>query len=579
MSQNIIKIINNNLEIASVISSFIAIQKKGNNYIALCPFHGDSNPSLIISNQKRIFKCFSCNVAGGIIDFVMKFNKINYFNALKLINEKFSLNLELKNENYTNNVAIEYNELEKNLINANSISSVIFKLNLQNELTTNTKLKLFFHKRKLTQEIIQQFDIGFSDDDSLRFKDFLINKKKIAKDVLINASLLTENENLFFANRVIFPIKNEFNHIVGFSGRIIDNNDNVAKYLNSSQNSLFSKSKILFNFYQANNYINDKKEIIICEGFMDVIALYKINIKNVVALMGTALTNEHIRLLKDKKIILWLDGDRAGKSATKKSILTLLKNKISVEIINNKTNLDPDEILNLNGENELKKILEMKISPFEFLYNDLTKFLEPKNFSSVNNFVKEFSEYLIFASEQEKAFFIAKSTNEFEIPENFFNLDIKNKLINEQFKNHELSTKKLQKIKFTSYFNETICSILLVKEIEQIYIKEKDEVYFFNNEKKILNQLLQIPNLNERISMLKKNSFFTDNYAKTVKDWKSIKKRNNNFYKIILNQKAIKQIAELEKWKKISDDIDEHRKIDKQINSIYFNLMKITKKN
>ncbi|VEU59204.1 DNA primase [Mesomycoplasma neurolyticum] len=567
MSQNITKVINETLDIATVISSFISIHKKGNNYITICPFHGDRNPSLVISPQKRIFKCFSCNESGGIIDFVMKFNKINFVSAINLLNEKFSLNLDLKY--YDNNEKnTKYSELEKEIINTNSLATILFKVNLKTEINNNVLLKNFFYERKMTEEIIQKFDIGYASDNE-KFKNFLINVKKIPKDILINSSILTESENSFFINRIIFPIKNEFNDIVGFSGRIIQKNDNVPKYLNTPQNNLFSKSKILFNYYEANNNLNEKNEIIICEGFMDVIALYKSGIKNVVALMGTSLSQYHIPLLKNKKVVLWLDGDKAGKLATKKSILILLKNKIKVEIINNTTSLDPDEILNLNGKEVLVQMINQRITAFDFVYKELSFDLIPDNFLSTTSFVKEFLSYLIYASDQEKSFFINKCVSEHKIPSNFFNSI---NIDNSQKTSDKVVKKKFLKQKneiFANHLKEMVTSILLIPEIGQKYLRDQELVFLDQKIKKMINEFLKIPDINKRKELLEKNHFFSDNNPKKINDWKSIKKRNNEFYFNNFKVNIFNKIKELENEKANAKSEKEVLEIKQKINSIY----------
>ncbi|MBN3534551.1 DNA primase [Mycoplasma procyoni] len=526
-----------NVDIVNTISSFISVKKNGNNYWAICPFHSDTKPSLSISPSKKIFKCFSCNVSGTVIDFIMRYNSWSFIDTLKWFNNTYNLNLDIHENN--NQKVVEYTEIQKQIIKANTDASAFFQLNLNTELTKNKELVAFIKKRNFSRETISQFEIGFNGNNE-QLKEILLLKKNPV-DILMNASLITETENSFFKNRVIFPIKNEYGDIVGFSGRTFLFDDNGPKYLNSAQNQLFSKSNILYNYHFANQNLNSKRELIITEGFMDVIALYKAGIKNAVALMGTALTEHHIPLLKHKKILLMLDGDRAGLEATKKSILTLLRFSINVEIINNPTDLDPDEYLEAHGKDELSRLIaDKRISALSFIYNKLSQEVDQNDYLSAQKFSNEFSIYLEFANQDEKNFFIKRAEEDFKInikisnPHNFnhannYNFDRNNYPSATQFVAQEKKARTSKQIKedinfeIRKWTNTLITSVLLLPDIEKLYLSDKSSVKIQDSDKDLIDNLLLVYDTEKRREFLKLKDIYIEEYAKMNSDWTSIK--------------------------------------------------------
>ncbi|VEU59891.1 DNA primase [Mesomycoplasma neurolyticum] len=347
-----------NFSIVDVAQEFFKLIKQGSNFKVICPFHGDKNASLIISPSKNIWKCFGCNKGGNAIELVKEYQKIDTKQAIEWLTNKFHI-ISLKKHQFKK-PENDFQTNEKEIINVNSLATILFKVNLLSEINENILLKTFLNKRKLNNNIIQKFDIGYNSNNA-KFKNFLINVKKIPKDILINSSLLTENENSFFINRIIFPIKNEFNEIVGFAGRTLDNNSNFPKYLNSKENSVFNKNKILLNWFNAKN----NEEIILTEGYMDVLAFERNQIYNSVALMGINLSNHHIKILKNKQITLALDSDEAGKQATYEIIKKLFKNNFqNIYVIDFLNFKDADEF---SMDNDLKNAYQKKLHYLNWL--------------------------------------------------------------------------------------------------------------------------------------------------------------------------------------------------------------------
>ncbi|UUD36589.1 DNA primase [Mycoplasmopsis citelli] len=366
ISSDTIDLIIRSSNIVNVISQFIPLTKKGNNYVGVCPFHADTSPSLTVSESKNIYKCFSCGHSGNVIHFVKEFKKIPYMQALEFLAHE--ANLPINFEQFKKVEQVSRDPQKQKLYDLLDIANSFFKLNITNELAQK-----FLDLRKINHsEIIQKFDLGFA---PLTNYAEILKTNNLYSDLDLNkVGLINDDLNLIFKNRVTFGIKNQYGEIVGFSGRSLNNDKNYAKYLNSPESQLFKKSQILYNFHNAKETALEKRQVIIVEGFMDVIALDQAGAHNTIALMGTALTKDHLRLLKDLKIILFLDNDNAGQSATYKSLLKLIENRFDVEVVINDFNKDPDEIFHAHGKEVLLDILENSRKKGEHIvYENLKK--------------------------------------------------------------------------------------------------------------------------------------------------------------------------------------------------------------
>ncbi|MDW2933150.1 DNA primase [Mesomycoplasma ovipneumoniae] len=386
-----------NTDIYGLISQAIQLSPNGRNtFVGLCPFHEDTNPSLSVSISKQIFKCFSCQKGGNIVSFVMLWKNLNFFQAVEYLNKEYNLNLEL-----ANNLAPEkvYSEIELQALRAfeNSVSLYLLEL-----LTITSRAKKspknrqeleiynFINSRGLSREIIEKFKIGFAPSSFL--KPRLVDSKLFDEETLKDYSLLNQQGFDFFQNRIVFPIENLEGKVVGFSGRCLPNTKCEPKYLNSPSSKLFSKSEIFYNYKNA--IADNPKEIFITEGFFDVIAFYKVNIKNVIALMGTSLTKKHCELLNNFTVVIALDGDRAGLEATLKSALILSQNKIKTYIISGFDGKDPDEYLNNFGaESFLEKLSDRK-NCFDFAYSFYKNQIKENSSDEITEFVNKFTPFL-----------------------------------------------------------------------------------------------------------------------------------------------------------------------------------------
>lgn len=346
--QDFFKQIKEKLTVSQVASNFIELNGANGNFKAVCPFHLDTNPSLSINDKKGVFKCFSCNKGGDLIRFYASFKQINYYQAAIKINEEFNLGIVI-NQNLTKAFK-EQKKIEQ-----------VFKINhtINNFYTRFLKTEQgkealdYLNSRGINQDSINCFKIGYAPKDNFINDYFLDNQleevDEFGTNDLWNWSLLNLSEqgewNDFFKNRVIFPIFDVYDNIVGFCGRTL--NDFKPKYLNSKESDVFRKQDILYNF---NNVIKQEDKnlntVIIVEGFMDVIALFNIGIKNAVATMGVALTTNHLALLAKhqiKNIILCFDNDQAGIKTTNNQIIKLIEYNFNLFVVD-QSNWDSKDV-------------------------------------------------------------------------------------------------------------------------------------------------------------------------------------------------------------------------------------------
>ncbi|QVK02353.1 DNA primase [Mycoplasma mycoides subsp. capri] len=372
------------VSIVDVISSYLHLIKKGSNYLAICPFHNDSNPSLTISPEKRIYTCFSCKASGNVINFVKDFEHVDFLTALKTVCDKANISLdEFKNYNQP------IKDLEaETIFKLNSEANNIFKTTLFSNL--GIQALEYLKSRNISIEQIKKFEIGFASDKT-NLVQKLLDKNYNSLDIeKANLGIITNSYTKdYFINRIIFPIKDENNQVIGFSGRSFTK-DNEPKYLNTKENKVFKKSHLAYNIASALKISKSLKKIIVLEGFMDVISLSKIDINNTIALMGTSLSNYHLNLFKrhNLDVLLFLDGDDPGVQANIKISHQLLKEKINVLVIDNQTNNDPDELVNNNVE-YLKQIINQPIHPVNYLIEKLWNKVDTNDPNQIENFIKK----------------------------------------------------------------------------------------------------------------------------------------------------------------------------------------------
>ena len=358
ISQELINEIKSKNDIVDVISGYINLNEKNK---ALCPFHNDHSPSFSVNGDKQIYKCFSCGESGNVITFVQKYNNISFQEAIKLLadNAGISITLDMPKKQSAYDKYYDINDTALKYFKNNLISSV------------GAEAYKYLTDRGLTKELINEFNIGLSTGNKL--SSMLQNKYDISS--LLNIDISKEiGGNIYdtFQNRIIFPVIDEDKNVIAFSGRkylSVDLNDvSQPKYLNTKETIIFKKSNVLYNINNSIQEIKKSKEIIITEGFMDTIRMSSIGYKNVVALMGTAFTKEHLEKIKSYKcrVVLNLDQDNAGKSATISIGDELIKNNIDVSVIVFDDYKDSDEYIINKGKDAFDLAYKNRISFIDF---------------------------------------------------------------------------------------------------------------------------------------------------------------------------------------------------------------------
>lgn len=351
VSEELINEIRRSVNIVDVVSDYIPVEQKGRNYFALCPFHDDHNPSMSISPDKQIYTCFVCGAHGNVFNFVMDYEHVSFIDAVKMIGRRVGVNIDLPTQ---------YKKpKEKGLEDLYNIYDIANKF-YQNNLSTKegNDAREYLSNRDFKEDVIKEFGIGLSLNNKL--SSMLL--KKYDKDILIRSGICNESGgNIFdaFTERIMFPLWDIDGNVVGFSGRIYKTKDS-SKYVNSKESDIFKKGKLIYNYHRAKEEVRKKKFVLVVEGFMDVIALYKVGIKNVVAMMGTAVTNEQANLLKrlSTNIFLCFDGDSAGNMATMSCANELTKVGITPKVIRLPENLDPDEYIKKYGSDNFNDYLD-----------------------------------------------------------------------------------------------------------------------------------------------------------------------------------------------------------------------------
>lgn len=344
------------LNIVDIIENYIEVKKQGSSFVCICPFHADKNPSMHINPIKGFYHCFACKAGGDAFKFVMDYEKLSFTDAVEKV---ASLS------NFTLSYTKEKQENKKELKSILPSLNAYFKDNLKHHKEVLT----YLYQRALNDKDIAKFELGFAgaSEDSIRL---LQNQKIPLEDAMSVGALKKDENNEFYASfiwRITFPIYDHKDLLVGFGGRTL--NPNVpAKYVNSPQNILFDKSRIFYAFNIAKENIAKKKEIIVCEGYMDAIAFHKAGFNNAVAVLGTALTEHHLPLIRryDAKVILCFDNDEAGLKAATRSAFLLSTNKIDGKVAILQGGKDPAELVAKNESTKLHDILDEGIELGEF---------------------------------------------------------------------------------------------------------------------------------------------------------------------------------------------------------------------
>ncbi|MDU0568164.1 DNA primase [Staphylococcus haemolyticus] len=381
IEQSVINEIKDKTDILDLVSEYVKLEKRGRNYIGLCPFHDEKTPSFTVSEDKQICYCFGCKKGGNVFQFTQEIKDLSFVEAVKELGERINISVDIGNSSdYTSQIAS--NDLT--MIEMHELMHEYYQYALLKTVEGEEALN-YLTKRGFTEELIKSRGIGYAPNHTHFCHDFL-QQKGYDIELAYEAGLLSRNEENFsyfdrFRDRIMFPLNNAQGRIVGYSGRTYNNQE--PKYLNSPETPIFQKRRLLYNLDNARKHIRKNDEAILLEGFMDVIKSDSSGLKPVIASMGTAISDEHITVLKKltSHITLMFDGDFAGQEATIKTGQHLLQQGFNVFVVQLPKDMDPDEYITKYGNekfleyvnNEKKSFIIYKVNKHkdEIANNDL----------------------------------------------------------------------------------------------------------------------------------------------------------------------------------------------------------------
>ena len=373
--------------IVDIIRDYVPLTQRGKNYFGICPFHDDHNPSMSVSPEKGVYKCFVCGNAGNVFNFVMEYEKVSFYEAVKIVADKIGVSIDISTSK-------KENTKKSPLYDIYNISYKFYQNNLNTGYGKDAKKYLL--NRKIDEDVIKNFNIGLSLSDSELCN--ALKAKGFKDDDIVSSGVAAQNGNNIYdiyKNRIMFPLYDLEGNVVGFSGRIY-NQKSESKYINTKETEIFKKGELLYNYHIAKKEARKEKNIIVVEGFMDVIRLSTIGIVNVVASMGTAVTKYQLNLIQKlaPNITLMFDGDKAGEKATNAFIELANGNDSNIKVVRLEDNLDPDEYILTKGKDKMIYNLSHAQSVYDYKlssYKENIDFNDSKEVSSyINVMIKEF---------------------------------------------------------------------------------------------------------------------------------------------------------------------------------------------
>lgn len=373
--------------IVDIIRDYVPLTQRGKNYFGICPFHDDHNPSMSVSPEKGVYKCFVCGNAGNVFNFVMEYEKVSFYEAVKIVADKIGVSIDISTSK-------KENTKKSPLYDIYNIAYKFYQNNLNTVYGKDAKKYLL--NRKIDEDVIKNFNIGLSLSDSELCN--ALTAKGFKDDDIVSSGVASQNGNNIYdiyKNRIMFPLYDLEGNVVGFSGRIY-NQKSESKYINTKETEIFKKGELLYNYHIAKKEARKEKNIIVVEGFMDVIRLSTIGIVNVVATMGTAVTKYQLNLIQKlaPNITLMFDGDKAGEKATNAFIELANGNDSNIKVVRLEDNLDPDEYILTKGKDKMIYNLSHAQSVYDYKlssYKENIDFNDSKEVSNyINVMIKEF---------------------------------------------------------------------------------------------------------------------------------------------------------------------------------------------
>jgi len=401
------------IDIVSFISEYLPLKKAGRNFKANCPFHNEKSASFMVSPERQIWHCFGCQKGGDAFTFLMDYENMEFPEALRTLAKKAGV--DLKSFSFDNQLLSE----KEKIYSLNRHALKFYQYILLKHPLGKKAMDYLKGKRDLSDKLIETFSLGVSPSSGNALSNYLIDKKGYKKQDLYLAGLAFENGGRtvdFFRGRLMFPLSDHRGNIVGFSARILDENSDSPKYINTKETSVYHKGSLFFGLDNAKDEIKIKQQAILVEGEFDVITCFKEGIRNVVAIKGTALTENQVTLLSrfTPKITLCLDMDEAGFEATKRSLPIIEKKSLTTTIVVMQNGKDPDEAIK-NNSGAFKKALKEDIGVYDFLIAKLLSIYDRKTSVGKGKIVEEMKPLLgAIGNEVVKEHYIKKLSKEID---------------------------------------------------------------------------------------------------------------------------------------------------------------------
>lgn len=569
MNQDLVTEIRSKIDIVDVISERIPLTARGKNYFGVCPFHEDTHPSMSVSREKQIYRCFSCGESGNVFNFVMKYDHKSFAEVIKELGERAGIDTKTVHIN-------QKDEKHSNLYEAYQLSQKYFQNNLYSKLGRDARK--YLETRKLEEETLKEFGVGLSLESDNDLTTLLKSKKY---DVAtLNQIGLSNDTHDVYKDRIMFPLYDPYGRIVGFSGRVYKESSKGGKYVNTKETVLFKKGNCLYHYHEAKDYCRNLKSVILVEGFMDVIRLSTIGIRNTVALMGTALTKEQTTLLArlSNHITICLDGDDPGKNAARKIGETLFNMGVEVKMITIPNDDDPDSFILKNGKAKFLSLLEYAENYSDYKINLLK---ENVNFKSEEELANYINSVLVETSkiddEIRREIILKKLAKNYDIGYN--TLEKRFKELNPEKKKQPEKIEVAKKSRKDKYqlAVEQIIYFMLNNDwvVEQV---EKEKIVCPTNEERLLiseiiyfykkNGYIDIADfftfIQDKDDLLKLlNSIVSSNYQESVE-----KKNLFSYFHVVKDYSITQQRMRLQKLMKEEVDPLEQAKIADQIRKL-----------
>jgi DNA primase len=571
--------IRSSVDIVDYINQFVPLKRVGKNYVGLCPFHAEKTPSFTISPDKQLYHCFGCGAGGNLFNFVMQYEKVSFFEAVKKVAEYAGIEIP-KPEKKERWIETEFEELYE----ANRFAYEFFVRSLLKTWEGKSAIE-YLYKRGINDASIKNFGIGYSPNQWDALVQYAI-KYNFPLESLEKAGLIVKRDDGGyydrFKDRIMFPIFSVSGRIIAFGGRRLKDDENIPKYINSPETKIYVKSKVLYGLYQAKDAIRKKEYAILVEGYMDCISLFQAGIENVVASGGTALTDDQVRLISNytRTIYFLYDADSAGARAMLRGIDIILAHGLDVYIVKLPEGEDPDSFIRKNPVSEFEKLIEKAVNFIDFkasTYQQLGKFDDPNVKSkAIRSLVESISK---IPDELKRSVFIREISAKYKLPERVLAQELEKIILKEK----KTSTKEEP---------EAQAEIPELTKFKSIPAEEKDLAKILLEADKfalkfVFNYVREDDITNEYVKVIYQNVFRMLNQASEAGEYKRLnihefihKFDDDKFRSFVTNIALSKyEISKFWETKRAKDDEDELMELWKAIDDVLsrFYLRKIQK--